>query len=163
MILYPFIDLFPMSSGASEWVSERKRERSGARKRSEQCGASERVSDASEQRERTSEWLTTIIPISRGSESQCTCQSCHVWNIIISSKMDLTLYVCHFAIARWRFHQQRLSFRSFAHIADPLKGHLRHLAAPSEAIGSILWKDCWMGDAGCHRMIVIESYNFIYK
>ena len=36
------------------------------------------------------------------------------------------------------FHQERLSFRSFGHIADPLKGHWRHMVAPSEAIGSIL-------------------------
>ena len=45
-----FIDInrFPMSSGASEWASERTNERSGARERSEQCGASEWVSGASE-------------------------------------------------------------------------------------------------------------------
>ena len=36
------------------------------------------------------------------------------------------------------FHQGRLSFRSFGHIADPLKGHWRYMAAPSEEIGSIL-------------------------
>ena len=36
------------------------------------------------------------------------------------------------------FHQGRLSFRSFGHIADPSKGHWRHMVAASEAIGSIL-------------------------
>ena len=37
-----------MSSGVSEWMSERTNERSGARERSEQCGANEWVSGASE-------------------------------------------------------------------------------------------------------------------
>ena len=37
---------FPHKFG-SEWTNERKNERSGARKRSEQCGASDWVSDAS--------------------------------------------------------------------------------------------------------------------
>ena len=46
-----FVDknVFPMSSGASEGASERTNESSGAREQSEQCGASEYVSDASEQ------------------------------------------------------------------------------------------------------------------
>ena len=40
--------LFPMNSGVSERASEWANERSGARERSEQCGASEWVSGASE-------------------------------------------------------------------------------------------------------------------
>ena len=42
------ISHYPMSSGASEWASKRINERSGARERSKQCGASEWVSGASE-------------------------------------------------------------------------------------------------------------------
>ena len=39
---------FPMSSGVSEWASERTNERRGARERSEQCVANEWVSSVSE-------------------------------------------------------------------------------------------------------------------
>ena len=38
---------YPMSLGASEWASEQRNKRSGARKQSEQCRASEWVSSAS--------------------------------------------------------------------------------------------------------------------
>ena len=41
-------NLFPTSSEVREWASERTNERSGARERSEQCGASAWVSGASE-------------------------------------------------------------------------------------------------------------------
>ena len=47
-IQFTEINLFPMSSGASEWASEQSNERRGARKRSEQCEAREWVSGVSE-------------------------------------------------------------------------------------------------------------------
>ena len=96
--------------GSEQSANERRSEHSGARERSEQCRAnlaSEWIVWASERcdrmSERRSERRSTNISISRGSESPCTCQSCHVWNTIISSKMDWTLNVYHFAIAKWRF------------------------------------------------------------
>ena len=48
-----------MSSGASEWTSERMNERSGTRERSKQCGESERVCGASKYEQR-SEWPSTL-------------------------------------------------------------------------------------------------------
>ena len=52
----------------SKWTSERTSERSGARKQSKQCGASKRVSSASE---RTSERRSTYAPIFRCFKPQC--------------------------------------------------------------------------------------------
>ena len=45
-------NLFPISSGVSEWASEGTNERSEGREQSEQCGASEWVSGASERANR---------------------------------------------------------------------------------------------------------------
>ena len=42
------VNLFPLSLGGCDWANEQKNERSGARKRSKQCGTSEWVSSASE-------------------------------------------------------------------------------------------------------------------
>ena len=56
---------YPISSGASEWASERTNERRGARERSEQCGASERASGRV-----NSEWPSTYVPIKEEEEEE---------------------------------------------------------------------------------------------
>ena len=57
------------SSGASDRASERTNERSGAREQSEQCGASERVSGASEQA--SGRASVPVLTISNSFESLC--------------------------------------------------------------------------------------------